>query len=218
MRELSFNKRSGEPARILCLGAHSDDLEIGCGGTILRLLHENPAYRVHWVVLSGAGPRGVEARTSAEQILSGANEKQIYCREFRDGFFPYDGAAIKDYFEELKRLVNPDIIFTHCHNDLHQDHRLVCELTWNTWRDHLILEYEIPKYDGDMGNPNLFVPIDEALARQKTQILLNSFVSQRSKRWFTEETFLALMRLRAVQAGVTANYAEAFYARKMILA
>lgn len=218
MKELSLHTRPGERSVILCLGAHSDDLEIGCGGTVLRLLHENPNYRVHWVVLSAAGQRGAEARTSAEQMLSGAAEKQIHGREYRDGFFPYDGAAIKDYFEELKRLVNPDLIFTHCQNDLHQDHRLVCELTWNTWRDHLILEYEIPKYDGDLGNPNLFVPVGDALARQKTQILMNSFVSQHTKRWFTEDTFLALMRLRAVQAGVAGNYAEAFYARKMILA
>jgi LmbE family N-acetylglucosaminyl deacetylase len=217
MREVKLNIAAADRRRILCLGAHSDDIEIGCGGTILRLLQENPNCTVHWVVLSGIGPRGEEARVSAEQFLHAAAEKQIHRREFRDGFFPHDGIGLKEYFEELKRLVNPDIIFTHCQHDLHQDHRMVWELTWNTWRDHLILEYEIPKYDGDLGNPNLFVPIDEPLARQKTDILLSSFVSQRSKRWFTDDTFLALMRLRAVQAGVTSRYVEAFYARKIIL-
>ena len=203
-----------KPLNILCLGAHSDDLEIGCGGTLLRLLAEQEAV-VRWVVLGCSGQRSEEARKSAESMLDAAREKQVNLHEFRDGFFPYLGGEIKEAFEELKGQVTPDLIFTHTRKDLHQDHRLLNELTWNTFRNHLILEYEIPKYDGDLGSPNLFVPLDDAVVEKKIRHLMQHFASQRDKRWFDEETFRGLLRVRGVEAGE--RYAEAFYCRKIIL-
>jgi LmbE family N-acetylglucosaminyl deacetylase len=208
----NLNARSG-PLQILCLGAHSDDLEIGCGGTVLRFLAERIAV-VHWVVLGCSGERSIEAQRSAESLLAGAKQKQVEIHRFRDGFFPYVGLEIKEAFEKLKDQVSPDLIFTHTRADLHQDHRLVNELTWNTFREHLILEYEIPKYDGDLGLPNLFVALDVGLVEKKIRHLLDFFATQRDKRWFDEETFRGLLRLRGVEAGV--HYAEAFYARKVV--
>ncbi len=203
-----------EPLYILCLGAHSDDLEIGCGGTLLRLLAEQEAV-VRWVVFGCSGQRSEEARKSAESMLDAAREKQVKLHEFRDGFFPYLGGEIKEAFEELKGQVTPDLIFTHTRKDLHQDHRLLNELTWNTFRNHLILEYEIPKYDGDLGSPNFFVPLDDAVVEKKLRHLMQHFASQRDKRWFDEETFRGLLRMRGVEAGE--RYAEAFYCRKIVL-
>jgi LmbE family N-acetylglucosaminyl deacetylase len=216
MKQLSLGLGSQTPDQILVIGAHSDDIEIGCGGTILRLVREYPASTIHWAVLSATGEREKEARQSAAQFLTGAAHANVQCWGFRDGFFPYTGGDIKDVFEQLKKALTPDVIFTHYHADAHQDHRIVNELTWNTWRDHLICEYEIPKYDGDFGNPNLFVEVDDELARRKVAILQSSFVTQRTKRWFTDDTFLGLMRIRAVQAGVQSRYVEAFYVRKAV--
>ena len=158
--------------RVLALGAHPDDIELGCGATVLALQRANEL-DVTWVVLGADGVREEEALASAEAFLAGSTNRSVICHGFRDGFFPYVGGEVKDVFEELKSVVNPDVIFTHTRNDLHQDHRLVCELTWNTWRDHLVLEYEIPKYDGDRGTPNVFVPVTEELAREKTQLISN---------------------------------------------
>lgn len=202
------------PLNILCLGAHSDDLEIGCGGTLLRLLAERQVV-VRWVVLGCSGQRSVEAKRSAESLLDAAREKRIETHGFRDGFFPYIGAEIKEAFEKLKSQVAPDLILTHTRNDLHQDHRLVNELTWNTFRDHLILEYEVPKYDGDLGSPNLFVRLDDAVVEKKIRHLMEFFATQRVKHWFDEETFRGLLRIRGMEAGV--RYAEAFYCRKAVL-
>lgn len=215
MLHAALNLPPGAAPRILCLGAHSDDIEIGCGGALLRLLGEYPRAYIHWAVLSSNEQRAAEARASAAAFLRDAHAPQVHVERFRDGFFPHEGAAIKAYFEQLK-AVQPDLIFTHYRHDLHQDHRVVCELTWNTFRDHLILEYEIPKYDGDMGAPNCFVPLTRALAQQKVDYLLEYFGTQRSKRWFTDDTFLALMRLRAIEAGAPEHYAEAFYMRKLL--
>ena len=203
--------------RILCLGAHSDDIEIGCGGTLLRLIGEYPGLQIDWVVLSSDAQREAEARASAEAFLGQVRQKRIAVERFRDGFFPASVAEIKPYFERLKDA-RPDLIFTHYRHDLHQDHRVVCELTWNTFRDHMILEYEIPKYDGDMGAPNVFVPLSRALGQAKVQHLMGHFASQRSKRWFTDDTFLGLMRLRSIESGTQEHYAEAFYGRKLIFA
>ena len=178
MLKLTFERRRDSIFRILCLGAHSDDIEIGCGGTVLRILEENPDAEVLWVVIGASGQRADEATASAKSFLARARQKEVIVKEFRDGFFPYIGAEIKGFFEELKRRCAPDLILTHCRNDLHQDHRLVSELTWNTFRNHLILEYEILKYDGDLGTPNVFVHLTESLARRKVGILLDSFRSQ----------------------------------------
>jgi len=174
MLNLTFERRRDSIFRILCLGAHSDDIEIGCGGTVLRILEENPDAEVLWVVIGASGQRADEATASAKSFLARARQKEVIVKEFRDGFFPYIGAEIKGFFEELKRRCAPDLILTHCRNDLHQDHRLVSELTWNTFRNHLILEYEILKYDGDLGTPNVFVHLTESLARRKVGILLDS--------------------------------------------
>jgi len=214
MLNLSFAPR-GAALKILCLGAHSDDIEIGCGGTLLRLLEENPRAEVAWVVLgASSGERKAEALESAGRFLEKAGKKEIIVKDFRDGFFPYIGGQIKEYFEELKGKVSPDVVLTHRREDLHQDHRLVAELTWNTFRNHLILEYEIAKYEGDLGAPNFFVHLTEAVARKKVQILLDAFRSQRGKHWFTEDTFLALLRLRGLESNAPGRYAEGFHCRK----
>jgi LmbE family N-acetylglucosaminyl deacetylase len=218
MLNLGFNNSGKYPLQtVLCLGAHSDDIEIGCGGSILRLLAEYEDLNVWWVVLSGNLSRQQEAQKSAEHFLQGAKQAKILLKDFRDGYFPYEGAAVKDSFEELKQQISPDLIFTHCKHDLHQDHRLSNELTWNTWREHLILEYEIPKYDGDLGTPNFFVHLDEAVCQQKVKAILRHFYSQKNKNWFNEETFFALMRLRGIESRAPGKYAEAFYCRKIIL-
>jgi LmbE family N-acetylglucosaminyl deacetylase len=202
---------------ILCLGAHSDDLEIGCGGTILHLIRTNPNLTVHWVVFSAGGERAREASAGAEQFLKGAKSKKVVLKEFRDGFMPYTGAQVKEFFETLKGDVTPDLIFTHTRHDLHQDHRLICELTWNTYRRHTILEYEVPKYDGDLGSPNLFVPLSDEIVQQKIDILRSVFATQRGKHWFDEELFRSLMRIRGMECA-SGRYAEAFYSRKLVLA
>lgn len=202
--------------RILCLGAHSDDIEIGCGGTVLKLLRQYPGAYVHWVVFSAFGERITEARASAAMFLRGAGQTQIAVEQFRDGYFPFEGAAIKDYVERLKAF-QPDLVFTHYRDDRHQDHRLLSDLTWNTFRDHLVLEYEIPKFDGDLGSPNVFVYLDDELCRQKVAILHECFATQRDKPWFTEETFRALLRLRGIESRAPGAYAEAFYGRKVVI-
>ena len=207
----------GEVRQILCLGAHSDDIEIGCGGTILRLVEANPELEMRWVVLSGNAEREREARCSASLFLGASVSGVVMMKGFRDGFFPYEGAQIKEFFEELKQQTAPDLIFTHHRDDLHQDHRLVAELTWNTFRDHTILEYEIPKYDGGLANPNVFVPISDSTRARKIEYLMRAFGSQRNKRWFTDDTFSGLMRLRGVECASPTGWAEGFHGRKLLL-
>jgi LmbE family N-acetylglucosaminyl deacetylase len=202
--------------RILCLGAHCDDIEIGCGGTILRLIQENRELELYWVVLSSNAARKREARQAARMFLRNAKRSQVVIRAFRDSFFPYEGKAIKEFFASVRKQFEPDLIFTHARNDLHQDHRVVCELTWNTFRDHAILEYEIPKYDGDLGTPNFFVGLDEALCEAKIQHILACFRSQSGKHWFSEDTFRAVLRIRGVESNAGGRYAEAFYCRKVL--
>ena len=201
----------------MCLGAHSDDVEIGCGGTVLRWLEEHPGLEVYWAVLSSSRERKKEALKSAGLFLKGARKGKVLVEDFRDGFFPYDGAAIKEYVETLKKRFSPDIILTHYRHDRHQDHRVVSDLTWNTFRGELILEYEIPKYDGDLGQPNLFVPLSHSLCRKKIEYILDVFKTQRSKDWLTEDTLQAILRLRGVECHAPQKWAEAFYCRKMIL-
>jgi LmbE family N-acetylglucosaminyl deacetylase len=200
-----------ERLHVLAIGAHSDDIEIGCGGTLLRLARDVPELELTWIVLSADGDRADEARAGAEAF--GATTVEV--EAFEDAFFAY-GREVKEHFERLKARLSPDLVLTHHGGDLHQDHRLVSELTWNTFRDHLILEYEIPKYDGDRGAPNLFVQLDADLARQKVESLLRSFPSQRAKPWFTEDLFLALLRLRGMESRSPSGLAEGFYARKLV--
>src|SRR5580658_7601099 len=205
------------PLQILCLGCHSDDIEIGCGGAILRLAGEYPGCVFHWVVFSAIGPREAEAMHAAAEFVDPSRLKGPLLKTFPDGFMPYVGAEVKRVFEDIKRTVLPDLIFTHYRQDAHQDHRLVAELTWNTFRNHLILEYEIPKYDGDIGQPNLFVPLEAPFYERKVDHLMAAFGSQRAKRWFDRETFLGLMRIRGVESNSPSGYAEGFYARKVTL-
>ncbi len=207
--------RVAAPARILCLGAHSDDIEIGCGGTILQLIAGGLTVEVTWVVFSAGADREREARTSA-QLFLGAAANDVIVHRFRDGFFPYDGGQIKDQFEALKKRLSPDLIFTHYRQDRHQDHRTISDLTWNTWRNHLILEYEIPKYDGDLGVPNCFVPLDQDICERKIRYICDVFQTQSNKAWLTDDTFRGLMRLRGVECAAPQKYAEAFYSRKVV--
>ena len=211
--QLSLPETNGQPVQILCLGAHSDDIEIGCGGTILRFREQYPASKFHWFVLSAKGPREEEAQKSAA-LFTGS---RAILKAFRDGYMPFEAGRIKDFFEELKTMVSPDIIFTHNGKDAHQDHRLLSELTWNTFRNHLILEYEIPKYDGDMGRPNVFAPLTDRQYQKKVANIMDTFETQHNKPWFQPETFLALMRLRGMECNAPSGYAEAFYCRKLVL-
>jgi LmbE family N-acetylglucosaminyl deacetylase len=205
-------------ARVLAIGAHPDDIEIGCGGTILKLIEEGAVSEIRWVVLSGDGERAQEAERSAQALLESVPDSEIVICDFLDGFFPYEGKRIKDFFEGLKTDFSPDVVFTHQRGDLHQDHRISCELTWNTFRDHLILEYEVPKYDGDMSAPNTFVPLPEALSQRKIDHLMDHFASQRSKHWFREDLFSGLLRLRGMECNSPSAHAEAFFCRKAVLA
>jgi len=203
--------------RILCVGAHSDDIEIGCGGTILRFLTENDKIEIYWIVFGADTERAVEARRSANFFLKDAKQKKIILKNFRDGFFPYIGGEIKECFERLKKEFFPDIIFTHYRNDLHQDHRIISELTYNTFRDNLILEYEIPKFDGDLGSPNLFIHLNKTICRKKISKVITYFSSQSEKEWFTEDTFWSILRLRGIESNAPDKYAEGFYCRKIII-
>jgi LmbE family N-acetylglucosaminyl deacetylase len=218
MISLRLSTRPGSALSILCLGAHSDDIEIGCGGTVLELLSRHRRVEIHWVVFSADAEREAEARRSSRSFLGRARRATVAVQKFRNGYFPYVGAEIKDYFETLKRRLAPDLIFTHCRDDRHQDHRLLWELTWNTFRNHMILEYEIPKYEGDLGSPNVFVPLTRAHGARKVRYLLRHFASQRDKHWFTPDLFWSVMRLRGMESCAASGYAEAFYARKAVLA
>ncbi len=214
---IQFNLEGGtqQALKILCLGCHSDDIEIGCGGAVLRLAEQYPNCEFHWVVFNAVGPREAEARHAAG-LFAGPRLRGPHLHQFRDGFMPFVGAEVKAIFEGLK-VVSPDLIFTHYRHDAHQDHRLISELTWNTFRNHLVLEYEIPKYDGDLGQPSVFVPLQSEICQKKVRNLLDAFQSQRSKHWFEESTFLSLMRLRGMECNAPSGYAEAFYCRKLVL-
>jgi LmbE family N-acetylglucosaminyl deacetylase len=213
MLPLTLNRADG-PLTVLCLGAHADDIEIGAGGTILQLLERHPEARVLWVVLSATPIRALEAHAAAGAFLAKASAPEVIVEDFRDGFFPTEFSRLKELFEGIKARFQPSVVFTHHRIDAHQDHRTVAELTWNTFRDHLILEYEIPKYDPDIGNPNLFVPLTAAQAAAKVDALMTHFSTQRARRWFAPGTFEALLRLRGLQAAAPSGLAEAFHAPK----
>ena len=203
--------------RVLCLGCHADDIEIGCGGTLLRLLHEHPGLEVWWVVLSGEPERAEEARRSAAAWLAAAGQRQFLCGDFRDRYFPAQWAQIKEFVHDIAAKFDPDLLFTHRRDDAHQDHRLLGELTWNAFRNHLIWEYEIPKYEGDLGQPNVFVALEEAICRRKIELLHDAFASQQGKSWFTPDAFWAVLRLRGLECNSPSRFAEGFYARKTLI-
>lgn len=208
----------GERLKVLCLGAHSDDIEIGAGAALMTLIERGIRLDVHWCVLSSSGSeREKEASSSAAEFLTGAVQSHIEVMSFRDGFFPEQGEAIKSWFEALKVRVNPDLILTHRRDDAHQDHRLVCRLTWNTFRDHSVLEYEVPKWDGDTGQPNIYISVSANALQRKIDLLMKHFGTQRSKQWFDPETFRGLARLRGMECRAPESYAEAFVGRKLSL-
>jgi LmbE family N-acetylglucosaminyl deacetylase len=217
MRKLGFGDAKTSIRNVLCLGAHCDDIEIGCGGAILRLIKENRKLNFYWVVFSSNPRRKREALAAARLFLGPAVRSRVVIRSFRDSFFPYEGKAIKEFLQSIRKRFEPDLIFSHYRNDLHQDHRVISELTWNAFRDHLILEYEIPKFDGDLGSPNLFFGLDEAICKKKIHNIMVSFRSQSGKQWFTEDTFRALLRIRGVESNAEGRYAEGFYCRKALL-
>ncbi len=216
MLRIALPHQGDGPLKLLCLGAHADDIEIGCGGTVLRLVAEVPNLAVRWIVFSGDARRAAEANGSAADLLQGAAEARVEVLNFRDGYFPSHGAEIKDFFEALKRDCEPALVLTHWKGDAHQDHRLVAELTHHTFRDHLLLGYEIPKYDGDLGNPNFFVPLTRAQIENKTATLRRHFPSQQGRAWFSDETFLGLARLRGIGCNAPEGLAEAFHACKVV--
>ncbi|MGE0822166.1 MAG: PIG-L deacetylase family protein [Candidatus Binatia bacterium] len=217
MLELAFTTPSDGEYRVLCLGAHCDDIEIGCGGTLLKLARAIPNLTVRWEVFSSTPVREREARLSAQAFLRDVAHPTVSVHAFRDGFFPSLTTEIKEHFEWLKGEFAPDLIFTHYRNDLHQDHRVIAELTWNTFRNHFVLEYEVPKYDGDFGQPNVFVALEDHLCQQKMQYLQEYFVTQREKSWFCPQIFSAVLRLRGMEASAPTHFAEAFYCRKLRL-
>jgi LmbE family N-acetylglucosaminyl deacetylase len=203
--------------RVLCLGAHSDDIEIGAGGTLLKLIEQAGDLEIWWVVFSAPGLRADEARLSADDFLSGIKRKQVKIGSFRESYFPSEWPSIKEWFEEIKANFIPDVVFTHYRGDRHQDHRVLSDLAWNTFRNHLILEYEILKYDGDLGQPNLFVPLSEQLCDRKTELLMKHFKTQSTKHWFAADTFQAMHRVRGIECASPTGRAEAFYCRKIVL-
>lgn len=209
--------RPGQPLKVLCLGAHSDDIEIGAAGTILGWIAGGVELHVHWCVLSAVGERHAEAMSAAVSVLDKAASRKIEIGEFRDGFFPYQGSPIKSWMEELKARVHPDVVFTHRGDDAHQDHREVSRLTWNSFRDHVVLEYEIPKWDGDLGQPNVYIPMTTGILERKIELLRTCFGTQRSKDWFDAETFRGIARIRGMECRAPDRYAEAFFARKLRL-
>jgi LmbE family N-acetylglucosaminyl deacetylase len=216
MRSLSLFGGETPLRRVLAIGCHADDLEIGCGGTLLRLTRERADLDVTWVVLGAEGDRAAEARASGDEFLARASHSEVVVHGFRDAYMPYYGESVKEAFEELKRF-DPDLVLTHTRGDLHQDHRLACELTWNTFRDHLILEYEVPKWDGDLGRPNVYVPLDDDVVSDKLDLVLRHFPTQSGKHWYDAETFRGLMRLRGLECAAPSRYAEAFYAPKVVV-
>jgi len=214
MLDLAFTGKRRSTLEVLCIGAHCDDIEIGCAATLMRLAKERPL-SINWVTLASTPKRAAEGRRSARLVLRHARRSNVQIASFRDGFLPAQWADVKGYFETLKSLPRPDVIFTHVRDDLHQDHRVASELTWNTFRDHFILEFEIPKFDGGLTQPNLYVPVNRRIVDRKCSQLRRAYVSQRDKAWFDDETFRGLMRLRGLECNAPDGYAEAFHARKV---
>jgi LmbE family N-acetylglucosaminyl deacetylase len=216
MISFQFKQGANGGLNVLALGAHCDDIEIGCGGTLLKLIEQKSIRHLTWVVFASNAVRKNEALNSANRFLEGLESKEIQVLEYRDAFLSFSALEIKEHFESIKLAINPDVVFTHYRDDRHQDHRLISDLAWNTFRNHLILEYEIPKYDGDLGVPQCFSHLSATQAEKKIDILMDAFESQTSKHWFDRETFLSLMRIRGLESAASSKYAEAFHARKWI--
>lgn len=216
MKSFEFNHKEGSGLQILCIGAHCDDIEIGCGGTVLKLIGDQRVARIHWIVFCSTPERKKEAEKSASLFLNNTDHL-VTIHDFKDGYTPHQWSRVKDHFEKLKETEDPDLIFTHTRDDRHQDHRTIHNLTWNTFRNHTILEYEIPKYDGDLGTPNVFIPIEKKILDRRNRILKDCFISQLGKQWFDEELLNSLPRVRGVECASDTKFAEAFYGRKIVL-
>jgi LmbE family N-acetylglucosaminyl deacetylase len=216
--ELLARARRGRRLNVLCLGAHCDDIEIGCGGTLLALQQRTRAVTIHWAVLSGTPRRRLESESAMRQLIAASRRGELRMGDFADGRLPAAYGEVKDYIEALKReLPRPDVIFCHERDDRHQDHRLVNEMVWNTWRDQLVLEYEIPKWDGGLGQPNVYVPVSGRQARRKLRVLQVAYRTQAERDWFTDGTFQAMLRLRGVECRSGSGLAEAFHGRKLLV-
>ncbi|HUG70550.1 MAG TPA: PIG-L deacetylase family protein [Pirellulaceae bacterium] len=203
---------------ILCLGAHPDDIEIGCGATVAQVARACPQAQFTYVLLSGSPERAREAEVAIRRLLPSTSQPRVILKSFRDSFFPYQGGEIKEFFHGLALEVAPDLIFTHRREDLHQDHRLLAELTYNAFRAQLVFEYEIPKYDGDLTTPNVYVPLSRQQAEMKIETIMESFGSQHDKRWFTQDTFWATLRIRGIECHSESGLAEGLYCRKAQIA
>ena len=217
MLELMPSRRDGNALRILCIGAHCDDIEIGCGGVLLTLQQAGMVERIDWMVLSGSPARRAESERARDLLIGEPARGELVFGNFRDGSMPAQYGEVKAFFEALKDRPRPDLVFTHERDDRHQDHRIANEMTWNTFRDQLVLEYEIPKWDGGLGQPNFYVPISRDLGKRKVAALLECFGSQADRHWFTAETFHALLKLRGIECRSESGWAEAFHARKLCL-
>jgi LmbE family N-acetylglucosaminyl deacetylase len=214
---VSLNLAENRPAHVLCVGAHCDDIEIGCGGTLLSLGKSHTDLKITCAIFSGNDDRQREARKSLESLFSAAADLQIVFHDFADGRLPFVGEAVKNAMEDIRGNIDPDLIFTHWEGDRHQDHRFLSEVTWNTFRDHLIMEFEIPKYDGDFGSPGVFCPLDKDTAERKVDHLMRAYRSQASKDWFTPDLFMSVLRIRGMEARADSGFAEGFYCRKLPL-
>lgn len=202
--------------QIVCIGAHCDDIEIGCGGSLVALSQAYPLSHFHCWVFSGNAARAAESRACLTQLLD-AERFTLQVFDHRDGYFPAQWAQVKERLATLSQTINADLVFTHTARESHQDHRVLAELTWNHFRRHTVLEYEIAKYEGDLGRANFYIPLSTEQFEAKLSALLSAFPSQASKGWFTRNTFEAIARLRGVESHATSGYAEAFRARKSVL-
>lgn len=216
MFPLNLAALHGRRLEVLCIGAHCDDIEIGCGGILLTLQQRHADCRIHWLVLTSIPTRRAEAVAAAQALVRPSARGEVRICELPDGLLPAHFAEVKRHFEDLKRDIEPDIVFTHHGRDLHQDHSLVSQVTWQTFRDHLIWEYEVPKYDADLAAPNVYVPLPAGVATQKADLVMRSFPSQAGKSWFSADNLLAVMRLRGLECRAESGFAEAFHCRKLV--
>jgi LmbE family N-acetylglucosaminyl deacetylase len=216
MLALTLAPPSARQLDILCIGAHCDDIEIGCGGTILSLQRQYPRCKIHWLVLTSVPTRRQEAMTAVRKFIRPSARGEVRIGTLPDGYLPAHFSEVKTQFEDLKRAIHPDLILTHHELDRHQDHSLISQITWQTFRDHMIWEYEIPKYDGDLLTPNMYVPLVSAVAARKVAMIVRTFSSQETKSWFSAENLLAAMRIRGLESRSPSGFAEAFHCRKLV--
>jgi LmbE family N-acetylglucosaminyl deacetylase len=214
---LRFEPILPDDATVLCVGAHCDDIEIGCGGALIELRARYPRAKFHWAVFSSDAVRKPETLAAAAEMLGQGPHLTLDVLDFRGSYFPAEWSAIKDALEGVKTRIKPSLVFTHFLQDRHQDHRVLAELSWNTFRDHAILEYEIAKFEGDLAQPNVYIPLSTGVMERKVEALMRCFPSQHSRTWFDPDLFRGHMRLRGIECNAPSRFAEAFHARKLVL-